>query len=51
MVEGAVVEDRLDLVFEEPDGLVVVRADAGGDAGVPGIPPELLATGARPAGP
>jgi ATP-dependent helicase/nuclease subunit A len=43
MVDGVVVEDRLDLVFEEPEGLVVVRVDAGGDAASPGIPSEMLA--------
>ena len=42
--DGAVAEDRLDLVFEEPGGLVVVRVDAGaGDAASPGLPPDALA--------
>jgi hypothetical protein len=43
LVEGAVVEDRLDLVFEEPGGLVVVRVDAGEDAARPAMSPEMLA--------
>ena len=42
-VDGAVAEDRLDLLFEEPGGLVVVRVETGAaDAASPGLPPDAL---------
>ena len=41
---GAVAEDRLDLLFEEPEGLVVVRVEAGvADVASPGLQPDMLA--------
>ncbi len=42
--DGAVAEDRLDLLFEEPGGLVVVRVEAGAaDAASTGLEPDALA--------
>ena len=42
--DGAVVEDRLDVLFEEPGGLVVVRLVVGAADGVsPGLQPDALA--------
>ena len=42
--DSAVAEDRLDLLFEEPGGLVVVRVEAGvADAASPGFQPDALA--------
>jgi hypothetical protein len=40
---GAVTEDRLDLVFEEPAGLIVVRVGAAADDVAPGLPAAALA--------
>jgi ATP-dependent helicase/nuclease subunit A len=41
---GVIAEDRLDIVFEEPRGLVVVRVLTGvTDWTSPGLPPEALA--------
>ena len=43
-VAGAVTEDRLDILFEEPGGLVVLRVETDArDAVSPGLPPEALA--------
>jgi hypothetical protein len=43
--DGAVVEDRLDLVWEEQGELVVVRVDTGStDRIAPGLPPAALAS-------
>jgi hypothetical protein len=43
-VDGAVAEDRLDLLFEESGGLVVVRVEAGAaDAASTGLQPDSLA--------
>jgi hypothetical protein len=42
-VRGVVTEDRLDIVFEEPEGLVVVRARTAADAVAPGLPAAALA--------
>jgi hypothetical protein len=43
-VGGAVTEDRLDILFEEPGGLVVLRVETDArDAVSPGLPPEALA--------
>ena len=42
-VDGAVAEDRLDLLFEEPGGLVVVRVErARPTRASPGLPPDAL---------
>ncbi len=43
-VDGAIVEDRLDLVLEEPGGLVVVRLATPGE-----VPPRLPAEALGPA--
>jgi ATP-dependent helicase/nuclease subunit A len=44
--DGAVVEDRLDILFEEPGGLVVVRLAAGVAEGASAsLQPEALARG------
>jgi ATP-dependent helicase/nuclease subunit A len=42
--DGVVVEDRLDFLFEEQGGLVVIRAGNAADGGLPGLPAETLAT-------
>ncbi len=43
-VAGAVTEDRLDILFEEPGGLVVLRVETDArDAVSPGLPPDALA--------
>jgi hypothetical protein len=42
-VDGLVVEDRLAMVFEEPAGLVIVRATPATESGVPGPASEQLA--------
>jgi len=43
-VDGAVADDRLDLLFEEPGGLVVVRIEAGAAEGAStGLRPDALA--------
>jgi hypothetical protein len=43
VVDGAVVEDRLDLLFEEPGGLVVVQTGNAVDGASPGLPAATLA--------
>ena len=40
---GVVVEDRLDMLFEEPGGLVVVRTASPEDGASPRLSPETLA--------
>jgi hypothetical protein len=42
--DGAVVADRLDLLFEEPEGLVVVRTGSALDGASPALPAEAIAT-------
>jgi hypothetical protein len=42
-IDGTVVEDRLDIVFEEPDGLVVVRLGPAADDRTPERSPETFA--------
>ena len=42
-VAGAAAEDRLDLLFEEPGGLVVVRLEGGAaEVASPGLPSDVL---------
>jgi ATP-dependent exoDNAse (exonuclease V) beta subunit len=41
--EGSVMEDRLDILFEEPGGLVAVRLGDGATDAAPGLPPDALA--------
>jgi hypothetical protein len=43
-VAGVVTEERLDIVFEEPGGLVVVRAEPTADPVSAGVPADALAT-------